>query len=96
VVQGSKQLGFALESGNAVGISGEFFWKNFYCHVAAEDLVLCLEHLAHAAFAKLASDLIMPERLADHEEALQIDSRCNEIKGILEVGPIVANFTAIR
>jgi len=38
-------------------------------------------------------DLLMG---ADHEEALQIDSRRNEIKGILEVGPIVANFTSIR
>jgi hypothetical protein len=38
-------------------------------HTAAEDLALCLEHLTHAAFAEFIGELVLPERLADHEEA---------------------------
>jgi len=45
------------------------FRQHLDCHVASKLLILCLIDLAHAAFAQLASDLIMPERLADHEES---------------------------
>ncbi len=59
---------------------------------APEDLVLRLKHLTHAAFAQLACDLVMPERFADHEGTLQVDSRCNAMKSSSEAGAILAEL----
>jgi len=47
---------------------------------------LGLKDLTHAAFAELTCDLIMPERLADHQERLQIDSRFNAMKAVKKLG----------
>jgi hypothetical protein len=54
--------------------------KDLDCHVAAEDLVFGLKYLTHPTFAQIACDSIMSERLAEHKEALHIDSRCNAMK----------------
>jgi hypothetical protein len=49
-----------------------------------EDLVLRLEHLAHAAPADLTRDLVMPERVADHEVASRTSTadlmQCKQVK----------------
>jgi hypothetical protein len=37
-------------------------------------------NLAHSSAAKLFTDSIVAQRLADHEEASRIDSRCNAMK----------------
>ena len=89
MVEGSRDLSFPLKSGNAVGVLCELFRQNLDRHSAAKDLILSLKNLTHAAFANLIGDLIMPERLADHEEALHVDSRCNAMEA-LEVGAILA------
>jgi hypothetical protein len=44
------------------------------------------------ALAELAGDLIMAERLADHEETLRVDSRFNAMKSSSEVGTILAKL----
>jgi hypothetical protein len=48
--------------------------------------------LAHAATLDPLEDFIMPERLADHEETLHVDSRCNAIRSSSEVEPILTIF----
>ncbi len=64
---------------DTVKISGELIQQLFYGHIAAQCLVFCLKDFAHPSFAELVCDLVVPERLADHAEALHVDSWCNAI-----------------
>jgi len=78
MIEGSEQLGFALEPRNAVGILCELFGHYLDRYIPAEDLVFRLKDLPHPSPAELTGDLIMPERLADHEEPSRQPVHCNE------------------
>jgi hypothetical protein len=64
----------------------ELLRQNLDRHVAAEFLILRLINLAHSHSANLTCDLIMPERLTDHEEHLRRQP-CDAMNCYLEVGP---------
>jgi hypothetical protein len=46
----------------------------------------------HAAFADLTGDLIMAQRLADHEGTLHVDSRSNAMRSRSEIAGILAKL----
>jgi len=81
VIQRSKDLGFTLESGDAVSVPGEFIRQNFDRHIPPELLILRMIDFAHTAFAEFVDDLIMAERFSDHEEnSFMSNSRFNAMK----------------
>jgi hypothetical protein len=68
MIERGKQFGFALEARNAVRIPRELLRQDFDCNIAVEFPIPGLVNLAHASFAELTGNLVMAQRLADHEE----------------------------
>jgi hypothetical protein len=66
MLQAGQGPRLALEPGLALGIARELGRQDLDRHVAAELRVAGAEHLAHAALADLALDLVMQECLPDH------------------------------
>ena len=78
MINGSKQFSFTLESCDAVCILRKLLGQYLDCHFPPKLLILGLVNFPHAAFAELAGDLIMSQRIPDHEECLlHADSQCN-------------------
>ena len=61
MIEGGKEFGFTLETGNTVGVLSELFRQDLDRHISTELCVFGLIHLPHAAFANLGSDFVMGE-----------------------------------
>ena len=61
MIQRGEDFGFALEARDAVGVGEEGFGQNFNGDAAPELHVARAVHLAHAARAEQAENLVRPE-----------------------------------
>ena len=66
MIEGGENLGFTLETGQALGIRGHGLGQHLDRDLAAELGVLREIDLTHAAFAELGGDLEMRKSRADH------------------------------
>ena len=66
MIESSYRLGLTFEALEPIRIIGHFRWENLEGHLAVELGVLGSIHLTHTAFAELAGDFVVGERLANH------------------------------
>jgi hypothetical protein len=83
MIQGRKQFCIALKSSDTISGFRKFLRQDLYRHIPAKNLVFSPKYFAHTTFAELICDLVMPERFANHEEALHVDSRCNAVNDFI-------------
>ena len=77
VVQRGEQLGFTLEPSQTSGVGGEVLRQHLDRDFAIKRRVACAVDLAHAACTERGDDLVVAERLADHQEPPVGTSRFN-------------------
>ena len=66
VVQGGEQLGFALETSHALGVTGHHLGQHLDRHLPTELAVFGAIDLTHPPLAQLAGDLEMRQFRSDH------------------------------
>ena len=66
MIERRQHLGLAFESGQALRIAGQRFGQHLDGDIAFQTGIVGAIHHAHAAFAKLADDLIRTKLLAHH------------------------------
>lgn len=67
VIERGKDLRFAGEAGETIGVSGEGIWKDFDGDIAIELSVGGAVDSAHSAFAQFSGDAVMSDGLGEHE-----------------------------
>ena len=76
MVQGRGRLGFALETGQRLGIFGHLIGKKFEGHEAVQGCVFGFVNDAHSAAAQLFYDEVMRDGLADHlGQVIRLEAR---------------------
>ncbi len=70
MVQGGRSLGFALKSGQDLGIAGDIFGEKFQGNEAMEARVLSFVNDSHAATAELFGDPVVRDGLTNHTMAV--------------------------
>ena len=72
VIQGSEQLGFALEPGNPICVLGELLGQNLDGNIPAELPVLRLKDFSHSAAAYGGRNFVMCKCFPDHGHGMSL------------------------
>ena len=95
MIQRREDLGFALEAGDAIGITREGLGKNLDRHAAAKLRIASAIHLAHPAGAEGGLDLIRTEPSTGTEGHTCVD-RCGNYRRAEDVAESAISRRAAR
>jgi hypothetical protein len=70
MIERGSSLCFTLETCERLRVSGYIIWKELERHETVEPAVLGLIDHTHTATAELLDNVVMGDRLADHEAAM--------------------------
>jgi hypothetical protein len=96
-VEGNKQIGFTLETGNAVRVLSELFRQHFDRYIPPELLILGLINLARAPLSYFLHDSEMRKCLADlGHEYLRVKADFLICKSWWNLGLIICGWDDVR